>query len=202
MFSQTRCCPFPQERVEPLHAEGLAATGQAHAFPVPLGTSSTIYLTGSRPSASELEELLDSPEQWQKTVDTIQNIVEADHLGTNGPDVKKRLHKHKIINTKEGHVIYSKSLADGNKAERLSSCKTVLESVKNGLDHTPLEEWTKQHLKKRTDGMYRAKDLARQLNVKRQNLPFVSSGTLLKLEKMPPDEQLILTDMLDASSII
>ena len=51
-------------------------------------------------------------------------------------------------------MIYSKSLADGNKAERQISCKTVLESVKNGLDHTPLEEWTKQHLRKRIDGMY------------------------------------------------
>jgi len=202
MLSQTRDYPCPQERVEPLHAAGLAAAGQAHAFPAQQFTPSTIYPTGSSPSASELEEILDSPEQQQKTIDTIQSIVKADHLGTNKPEVKGRIRKHKKINTKEGQVIYSKSLADGHKAERLICCKTVLESVKNGLDDTPLENWTEQHLRKRTEGMYRATDLARQLNEKRQNLPFVSSGTLFEFEKLPPDQQLNLTEMLHASSII
>ena len=50
--------------------------------------------------------------------------------------------------------------------------------------------------------MYRATELARQLNVMRQNIPFVPSGTLFELEKMPPDQQLILKGMLDASPAI
>ena len=94
------------------------------------------------------------------------------------------------------------NLKDEHSQDSENSCKAVLESVTNGLDHTPLDEWTQQHLQDRTDGMYRATELARQLNVKRQNFPFVSSGTLLELEKMPPDQQLILKDLLDASSII
>ena len=91
---------------------------------------------------------------------------------------------------------------DANIVERLSSCKAVLESFTNGLDHTPLGKWTQQRLQDRTDGMYRATELARQLNVKRQNILFVPSGTLFELETMPPDQQLILKGMLDASPTI
>ena len=99
-------------------------------------------------------------------------------------------------------MIYRKSSADANKVESLRFCNAVLESVTNGLDHTPLGEWTQQRLQKVTDGMYRATELARRLNVMRQNIPFVPSGTLFELEKMPPDQQLILKDMLDASPAI
>ena len=85
---------------------------------------------------------------------------------------------------------------------RLRLCNAILESVTNGLDHTPLGEWTEQRLHEHTDGMYRATELARKLNVMRQNIPFVPSGTLLELEKMPPDQHLILKGMLDASPAI
>ena len=128
-----------------------------------------MYLTGSCPSASDLDDLLNSPDQRKKTVDTIRSIVEANHLGTNGPDVRTRLHKHKQINTKEGHVIYSRSLVDTNLVARLRSCEAVLESVTNGLDQTPLEEWTQQLLQDRTDGIYCAIELAHQLNETRSS---------------------------------
>ena len=141
--------------------------------------------------------MLDSPEQRHKTLGTIQRIVGTNLLGTNGPKVMERVRKHKKINTMEGQVLYSKSSAAANIVERLRLCSAVLESVKNGLDHTPLGEWTEQRLQDHTDGMYRATELARQLNV-----PFVPSGTLFELEKMPPDQQLILKDMLAASPAI
>jgi len=126
-------------------------------------------------------------------------IVRADHLGTNCSEMKTPLRQHKRINTMEGRAIYSKSLADANRLERLRHCKTVYDSVMNVLDQTPWEEWTQQHLDARTDNLHRATDLARQLNVKRQNLIFVSSGTLFEPEQMPPDQQIILEEMLDAS---
>ena len=198
-FAQTRGFPFPPERVEPIHTEGLAATGRAHALPVPPDTSSTIYPAGCCPSASDLEELLDSPQQQQTVIDAINMVAKANHLGTNCPHVQKRLHKHKQINTMEGHVMYSKSLAEANREERLRLCKAVLDSVTDGLDRTPLDEWTQQHLQDHTDDMYRAAGLAHQLNVMRQQIAFVSSGTLFELEKMPPNQQLILNKMLEAS---
>ena len=104
--------------------------------------NSTIYPTGRCPSASDLEELLDSTEQRYKTLDTIQRIVETNLLGTNCPKVTKRVRQHKKINTKEGQVLYSQSSAAANQVERLRLCSAVLESVKNGPDLTPLGEWT------------------------------------------------------------
>jgi len=65
-----------------------------------------------------------------------------------------------------------------------------------------LEEWTQQLLQDCTKGMYRAIELACQLNVKRQNIPFVSSGTLFDLETVSPDQQLILEKILVASPFI
>jgi len=114
----------------------------------------------------------------------------------------KRVRKHKKINTMEGQVLYSQSSAAANKVERLRLCSAVLESVKNGLDHTPLGEWTEQRLQDHANSMYRATELARQLNVMRQNIPFTPSGTLFELEKMPPCQKLILKDMLAASPAI
>jgi len=202
MFAQTRGFPFLPGRVDPWHAEGRAATGQAHVDPVNTDTSSTMHLAGSCTSASDLDDLLDSPDELKRTFDAIQSIVDANHLGTTDPKIRARLHKHKQINTKEGQVIYSRSLADNNRVARLRSCKAVFESVTDGLDQTPLTEWTQQLLQDRTDGMYCAIELARQLNVKRQNTPFVSSGTLFDLDTMPSDQHLILKDMLGASPVI
>ena len=69
-------------------------------------------------------------------------VTETNHLGTNCPKVTKRVRQHKKINTKEGQVLYSQSSAAANQVERLRLCSAVLESVKNGLDLTPLGEWT------------------------------------------------------------
>jgi len=146
--------------------------------------------------------LLDSPEQQSKTLDPIQRITEANHLGTNGPEVMKRVRKHKKINTMEGQVLYSHSAAAANKVERMRLCSAVLESVENGLDHTPVGEWTEQRLQDHADGMYRATELAHQLNVIRQNIPFTPSGTLFELEKMPRCQKLLLKEMLAASPAI
>ena len=82
--------------------------------------------------------MLDSPEQQLKTLNTIQRIVEANLLGTNGPKVMNRVRKHKAINTMEGHMLYSKSSADANIVDRLRLCNAILESVTNELNHTPL----------------------------------------------------------------
>ena len=161
-----------------------------------------MYPTGRCPSASELEELLDSPEQQSKTRDTINRIIEANHLGTNGPEVMTRVRKNKKIKTKEGQVLYSHSAAAANKVERIRLCSSVLKSVENGLDHMPVGEWTEQRLQDHADGMYRATELVHQLNAMRQNIPFTPSGTLFEPEKMPLHQKLILEKMLAASPAI
>jgi len=66
---------------------------------------STINITGRSPSASELEELLDSPEQQSKTRDTMSKLNEANHLGTNSRNFTTRVRKHKKTNTMEGQVL-------------------------------------------------------------------------------------------------
>jgi len=89
-----------------------------------------------------------------------------------------------------------------SKVERMRLCSSVLKSVENGLDHTPVGEWTEQRLQDHINGMYRATELAHQLNAMRQNIPFAPSGTLFEPEKMPRREQLILEEMLAASPAI
>jgi len=61
MLSQTRGFPFPQRRVEPLYAEGFAATGQAHAFPVPLCTSCDDTGLTAQGSSAIIDLTRDSP---------------------------------------------------------------------------------------------------------------------------------------------
>jgi len=146
--------------------------------------------------------LLDSPEQQSKTLDTIQRIIGANLLGTNGPKVMIRVRKHKRIDTKEGRVLYCQAAAAAYKVERMSLCSSVLESVENGLDHTPVGEWTEQRLQDHANGMYRATELAHQLNDMRQNIPFTPSGTLFESEQMPRHQKLILDEMLAASPAI
>ena len=123
-----------------IHTYTLAHTRLDHVQLLQKAPNSTIYPTGRCPSAADLEELLDSPEQQSKTLDTIQRIIGANLLGTNGPKVMQRVRKHKKINTKEGRVLYCQAAAAAYKVERMSLCSSVLESVENGLDHTPVGE--------------------------------------------------------------
>jgi len=81
-------------------------------------------------------------------------------------------------------------------------CRTVREGVETGLDHTPLGDWTEKDLLDHTDGMYRATELAHQLNTKCQNIPFTPSGTRFEPEKLPPDQKLIIAQMLANSPAI
>jgi len=96
--------------------------------------------------------LLDSPEQQSKTRDTINKLKKDNALGTNGPGVMTPVCKHKSINTLEQQALYSYSAAATNKVERMRLCSSVRKSVENGLDHTPVGDWTKQRLQDKEDG--------------------------------------------------
>jgi len=146
--------------------------------------------------------LLNSPEQQSKTRDTINKLKKDDPLVTNGPEVMSRVRKHKSINTLEHQALCSYSAAAASKVERMSLCRSVCKSVKNGLDHTPVGDWTKQRLQDHADGMYRATELVHQLNTMRQHIPSTPSGTLFELEKMPLHQKLIIDQMLAASPAI
>jgi len=106
------------------------------------------------------------------------------------------------INTMEDQVLYSYSTAAASKVDRTRLCSSVRKSVEKGLDHTPVGEWTEKRLQDHADGMYRATELARQLNTVRQHIPFTLSGTLFEPEKLPPDQKLIIAQMHAASPAI
>ena len=146
--------------------------------------------------------MLNSPEQQSKTRDTIIKLKKDDPLGTNGPEIMTRVRKHKSINTKEDQVLYSYSAGTTSKVDHMKICSSVLESVENGLDHTPLWEWTEKCLQDHADGMYCATELVHQLNTMRQHIPFTLSGTLFEPEKLPLHQKLILDKMLAASPAI
>jgi len=160
--------------------------------------SSTIDLTGRCPSASELEELLNSSEQQSKTRNTISKLNRANHLGTHGHEIMVQVRKHKKID----QVLYSRSAAAESKVERMKLCRTVQESVVKGQDHMLLGEWDEQCLHDVADRMYRATELADQLSAKHQHIPFTPSGTRFEPEKLSHDQKLILAHMRAASPTI
>jgi len=145
---------------------------------------------------------MNSTEQQSKTRDTISKLKKADPLGTNGREVMTRVCKHKPINMMEDQVLHSYSAAAASKVDRMRLCNSVRKSVEKGLDHTPVEEWTEKRLQDHADGMYRAAELAHQLNTMRQHIPFTPNGTLFEPEKLPPDQKLIIAQMRAASPAI
>ena len=103
--------------------------------------------------------------------------------------------KHKRINTMEDQVLYSNSAAAARKVDHMRLCSSVRKSVENGLDHTPVGQWTEKRLQDHADSMYCATELTHQLNTMRQHIPFTPSGTLFEPKKLPPDQKFIIAQM-------
>jgi len=110
MFSQTHGFPFPQRRVEPLFAEGLAATGQAHAFPVPLCTSCADTGLTAQGSAAIIDLTRDSPRANDCT-----------------------LQRNKV-NTKRGAKVEDSAILPGNKRARGGSARMTVAAALGMVD--------------------------------------------------------------------
>jgi len=117
MFSQTRGFPFPRRRDEPLYAEGLAATGQAHAFPVPLCNSCADTGLTAQGSAAIIDLTRDSPHANDYTL------------------------QRNTVNSKRGAKVEDSAILPGNKRARGGSARMTVatalgmvdqETVRNG----------------------------------------------------------------------